>query len=175
MKSPSSLTLFPRSGSVRSSGRCPHAIASANSQTRRFYRHAFGDNRGDGIKPQTILDRAADSLPSEDRGPVFLGQPFEARGLVHAIAEHRVISRDPPNPHIAHDCIAQMYETDGEWRQALGFELTIERFAPRLGEKGPATCSFDIVGLQMGRVSCQAAEGTRSLQAVPSVSGPILN
>ena len=107
--------------------------------------------------------------------PYFLVRPFEARGLVHAIAEHRVISRDPPNPHIAHDCIAQMYETDGEWRQALGFELTIERFAPRLGEKGPATCSFDIVGLQMGRVSCQAAEGTRSLQAVPSVSGPILN
>jgi len=54
-------------------------------------------------------------------------------------------------------------ETDGERRQALGFELTIERFARRLGEKGPPTCSFDIVGLQMGRISCQAPEGTRSL------------
>jgi hypothetical protein len=48
--------------------------------------------------------------------------------------------------------------------------LTIEGFARRLGEKCPATCSFDIVGL-----SCQAAEGTRSLQTVPSVSGPILD
>jgi hypothetical protein len=35
------------------------------------------------------------------------------------------------------DCIAQMNaETDGERPQALGFELTIERFARRLGEKG---------------------------------------
>jgi len=44
-------------------------------------------------------------------------QPFEARGLVYAIAEHReihAISRS----HIAHDCIAQMNaETDCERRR----------------------------------------------------------
>jgi hypothetical protein len=51
----------------------------------RFHRHALGDNRGDGIEPKTILDAVADSLADEDRGPVFLVQPFEARSLVHAM------------------------------------------------------------------------------------------
>jgi hypothetical protein len=108
-------------------------------------------NRGDGIEPKTILDPVADSLADEDRSPVFRVQSFEARGQVHAIAEQRVIHVIRPT-HIAHDCIAEMNaETDGERRQALGFELTIERFARRLSEKGPATGSFEMVGLQTGR------------------------
>src|SRR5271155_3331746 len=43
-------------------------------------------------------------------------------------------------------------EANGELRQSLGFKLGIERLARRLGRKGGATGSLDMIELQKGSV-----------------------
>src|SRR6516162_11073163 len=110
-----------------------------------FRRHALGDYRGDRVETKATLDPLADSLADEDLGPVFLVQPFEASCEIHAVAEHCIIHAIL-RAHIAHDRIAEMYaEANDERRQSLGFELTVERFARRLGRKGGATSSLHMI------------------------------
>ena len=99
-----------------------------------------------------MLDPLADSLADKDRGPVLLVQPFEARCQIHAVAQCGIIHA-LRRTHISHHGIPEMNaKANGERRQSLGFELSIERVARRLGRKGGATGPLDMIGLQMGSV-----------------------
>jgi hypothetical protein len=99
-----------------------------------------------------MLDPLVDSLADEDRGPILLVQPFEACCQIHAIAQYRVIHA-LRRTHISHYGIAEMdAKANTERPQPLGFELSIERVARRLGRKGGATGALDMIELQMGGV-----------------------
>src|SRR5215472_13941778 len=117
-----------------------------------FSRHPLGDHAGDGLEPKAMLDPLAHRLADEDRSSVLLVQSFEASRQVHAVPERRVIHA-LGRTHISHHGISEMNaETNGEWRQSLGFKSSIECVARRLGRKRGATGPLDMIELGMGSV-----------------------
>src|ERR1700736_3207977 len=127
------------------SGNCFDQLIDA-----RFRRHSLGDHRGNSLESKAMLDPVADSFADEDRGPVFLVQPFKASRQIHAVAQCGII-HPLRRTHISDHGIPEMNaKANGERRQSLGFELSIERVARCLGRKGGATRPLDMIELRMG-------------------------
>ena len=82
-----------------------------------------------------MRDPVVHSIANKDRRPIRLVEPFEASSKIHAVAQYRIIHAFG-RAHISHHGIPEMDANASDERgQPLGFKLSIERVARRLGQR----------------------------------------